>query len=63
MLHTHFLLELTWELRCEIVEPKNRTPYETWAGNLSAHVAKCMEIQNFITICSRLNASEMLISH
>jgi hypothetical protein len=38
-----------WELRCEIVEPKNHIPYETWVGNLFAHVAKCMEIQDFIS--------------
>jgi hypothetical protein len=48
MLHTHFLLELMWELQWRIVEPKNHTPYETWARNLFAHVAKCMEIQDFI---------------
>jgi hypothetical protein len=30
------------------VEPKNHTPYETWVGNLFAHLAKCMEIQDFI---------------
>jgi hypothetical protein len=36
-----------WELWCGIVEPKNHT-HETWAGNLFAHLAKCMEIQDFI---------------
>jgi hypothetical protein len=39
-LHNQFLLELTWELWCKIVEPKNHTPYETWAENLFAHIAK-----------------------
>ncbi len=48
MLHTCFRLKLTWELWCKIVEPKNCTPYETWAGNLIAHIAKCMKIQDFI---------------
>ncbi len=37
-----------WELCCGIVESKNRISYETWIGNLFAHVAKCMQIQDFI---------------
>jgi hypothetical protein len=36
-----------WERWCRIVELKNHTPYETWARNF-AHIAKCMEIQDFI---------------
>jgi len=31
-----------------MVEPKNCISYETWVGNLFAHIAKCMEIQHFI---------------
>jgi hypothetical protein len=37
-----------WERWYRILELKNHTPYETWAENLFAHVAKCMEIQDFI---------------
>jgi hypothetical protein len=48
ILHTCFWFELMWERWCRIVELKNHTPYETWARNLFAHIAKCMEIQDFI---------------
>ncbi len=48
ILHTCFWPKLIWELLYIIVEQKNQTPYETWAKNLFAHIAKCMEIQDFI---------------
>jgi hypothetical protein len=50
------------ELQCGIVESKNRIPYETWVGNLSTHVLKCMEIQDFISQRTRKQDTKYIMS-
>jgi hypothetical protein len=51
-----------WELQCGIVQPKNYTPYETWVGNLSTHIAKCMDIQDFIWQRTRKQNTRYIMS-
>jgi hypothetical protein len=62
MLHTRFWVKSMWELQCGIVESNNCIPYQTWARNLSTHVAKCMEIQDFISQRTRKQNTRYIMS-